>query len=171
MQDCARPGAQLWWPSGYALAFLITLLSFILTPRVATRWMLGVMEAGLVPGVVYYLSWYNFLIQPPTLNFSDVHFFFHSWYKRSEYGIRVAIFFSAATASGAFGGLLAVCGPKLALANPVTHDTPFLSRVPGGHLKNGWGRGKARMGVDIHPRGLGDDSCRRRLILHHPRFS
>jgi len=32
-----------------------------------------------------------------------------SWYKRSEFGIRAAIFFSAATISGAFGGLLAVC--------------------------------------------------------------
>jgi MFS family permease len=30
-----------------------------------------------------------------------------SWYKRSEYGVRVAIFFSAASVSGAFGGLLA----------------------------------------------------------------
>jgi cyanate permease len=33
--------------------------------------------------------------------------FIHSWYKRSEYGTRAAVFFSAATASGAFGGLLA----------------------------------------------------------------
>lgn len=32
----------------------------------------------------------------------------HSWYKRSEFGLRAAIFFSAATVSGAFGGLLAV---------------------------------------------------------------
>ena len=31
-----------------------------------------------------------------------------SWYKRSEFGLRIAIFFSAATVSGAFGGLLAV---------------------------------------------------------------
>ena len=31
-----------------------------------------------------------------------------SWYKRSEFGVRAAIFFSAATVSGAFGGLLAV---------------------------------------------------------------
>ena len=31
-----------------------------------------------------------------------------SWYKRSEFGIRAAIFFSAASVSGAFGGLLAV---------------------------------------------------------------
>ncbi|KIM90410.1 hypothetical protein PILCRDRAFT_812146 [Piloderma croceum F 1598] len=50
------------------------------------RWMLGTFEAGLFPGVNYYLS---------------------CWYKRSEFGIRAAIFFSAATVSGAFGGLLA----------------------------------------------------------------
>ncbi len=29
------------------------------------------------------------------------------WYRREEYGFRAAIFFSAATVSGAFGGLLA----------------------------------------------------------------
>ena len=58
MQDCARSGAQLWWPSWYALAFLIT-LPIILTPRTAMRWMLGTMEAGLFPGVTYYLSWYT----------------------------------------------------------------------------------------------------------------
>jgi MFS family permease len=29
------------------------------------------------------------------------------WYKRSELGIRIAIFFSAAALAGAFGGLLA----------------------------------------------------------------
>ncbi|KAF4569603.1 hypothetical protein EYR40_008581 [Pleurotus pulmonarius] len=50
------------------------------------RWMLGVFEAGLFPGVNYYLS---------------------CWYKRSEFGLRAALFFSAATVSGAFGGLLA----------------------------------------------------------------
>ncbi|GBE89578.1 MFS general substrate transporter [Sparassis latifolia] len=50
------------------------------------RWLLGTFEAGLFPGVNYYLS---------------------CWYKRSEFGVRAAIFFSAATVSGAFGGLLA----------------------------------------------------------------
>ncbi|THV02517.1 MFS general substrate transporter [Dendrothele bispora CBS 962.96] len=50
------------------------------------RWMLGMFEAGLFPGVNYYLS---------------------CWYKRTEFGIRAALFFSAATVSGAFGGLLA----------------------------------------------------------------
>ncbi|GAB7357232.1 hypothetical protein MBLNU459_g8212t1 [Dothideomycetes sp. NU459] len=50
------------------------------------RWFLGMAEAGLFPGVNYYLS---------------------CWYKRSELGIRAAIFFSAAALAGSFGGLLA----------------------------------------------------------------
>ncbi|KAF8315934.1 MFS general substrate transporter [Clavulina sp. PMI_390] len=50
------------------------------------RWFLGATEAGLFPGINYYLS---------------------CWYKRRELGIRAAAFFSAATLSAAFGGLLA----------------------------------------------------------------
>ncbi|KAK0214784.1 MFS general substrate transporter [Armillaria fumosa] len=50
------------------------------------RWMLGMFEACLYPGVNFYLS---------------------CWYKRTEFGLRAAFFFSAATVSGAFGGLLA----------------------------------------------------------------
>ncbi|PGH05290.1 hypothetical protein GX51_03011 [Blastomyces parvus] len=50
------------------------------------RFFLGVAEAGLFPGVGYLLS---------------------CWYKRSEFGIRMAIFFSAAAIAGSFGGLLA----------------------------------------------------------------
>jgi MFS family permease len=42
------------------------------------------------------------------LNFlCSVNYFLSCWYKRSELGIRVAVFFAAATVSGAFGGLLA----------------------------------------------------------------
>ncbi|KAF2084259.1 putative MFS transporter [Saccharata proteae CBS 121410] len=53
----------------------------------AARFFLGVAEAGLFPGVNYYLScWYVY---------------------RSEFGIRAAIFFSAAAVAGSFGGLLA----------------------------------------------------------------
>ena len=52
----------------------------------AARWFLGLMEAGLFPGINFYLS---------------------AWYKRRELGIRAAIFFSAAAVSGSFGGLLA----------------------------------------------------------------
>ncbi|KAK2796734.1 hypothetical protein FQN51_009072 [Onygenales sp. PD_10] len=58
----------------------------------AARWFLGVAEAGLFPGVSYYLS---------------------CWYRRMEFGIRMAIFFSAAAVAGSFGGLLAAAIAKM----------------------------------------------------------
>ncbi|TQS39060.1 hypothetical protein Golomagni_00420 [Golovinomyces magnicellulatus] len=58
----------------------------------AARWFLGLAEAGLFPGISYYLS---------------------CWYKRSEFGIRIAIFFSSAAVSGSFGGLLAFAIAKM----------------------------------------------------------
>ncbi|KAJ9122150.1 hypothetical protein QFC24_004378 [Naganishia onofrii] len=50
------------------------------------RIFLGITEAGLFPGVSFYLT---------------------QWYRRYEINFRIALFFSAATAAGAFGGLLA----------------------------------------------------------------
>ncbi|KND92941.1 putative transporter [Tolypocladium ophioglossoides CBS 100239] len=58
----------------------------------AGRWFLGVCEAGLFPGINYYLS---------------------CWYRRDEFGVRAAIFFSAAAVSGSFGGLLAAAIQKM----------------------------------------------------------
>ncbi|KAH8723651.1 high-affinity nicotinic acid transporter [Phaeosphaeriaceae sp. PMI808] len=52
----------------------------------ATRVFLGVFEGGLFPGVNYYIT---------------------QWYVRNECGFRMALFFSAATLAGAFGGVLA----------------------------------------------------------------
>ncbi|POS76718.1 high-affinity nicotinic acid transporter [Diaporthe helianthi] len=52
----------------------------------AARAALGLAEGGLFPGITYYIT---------------------MWYPRHECGLRMAIFFSAATAAGAFGGLLA----------------------------------------------------------------
>ncbi|KAF2127679.1 high-affinity nicotinic acid transporter [Dothidotthia symphoricarpi CBS 119687] len=52
----------------------------------ATRVFLGVFEGGLFPGVNYYIT---------------------QWYVRNECGFRMAMFFSAATLAGAFGGILA----------------------------------------------------------------
>lgn len=52
----------------------------------AARWFLGLAEAGLFPGISFYLS---------------------CWYKRSELGVRTALFFSSAAIAGSFGGLLA----------------------------------------------------------------
>ncbi|KEF51441.1 uncharacterized protein A1O9_12590 [Exophiala aquamarina CBS 119918] len=58
----------------------------------AARWFLGLFEAGLFPGCQFYLS---------------------CWYKRSEFGIRSAVFFSAAAIAGSFGGLLAAAISKI----------------------------------------------------------
>ncbi|KAH7885894.1 major facilitator superfamily domain-containing protein [Phlebopus sp. FC_14] len=52
---------------------------------VALRVLLGLAEAGLYPGIVFYIS---------------------CWYKHSELGTRVAAFFTSATIAGAFSGLL-----------------------------------------------------------------
>jgi MFS family permease len=53
---------------------------------VAVRAILGVAEGGLLPGMVLYLSFF---------------------YKRSDLALRIGLFYTAASLSGAFGGLLA----------------------------------------------------------------
>ena len=58
----------------------------------AARWFLGLAEAGLFPGVNYYLG---------------------CWYKSSEIGVRSSLFFSAAALAGSFGGLLAAAIAKM----------------------------------------------------------
>lgn len=50
------------------------------------RFLLGVMEAGLFPGFVYYLTF---------------------WYRTSERSMRVALILASATLAGAFGGAIA----------------------------------------------------------------
>lgn len=50
------------------------------------RFILGVVEAGLFPGLVYYLTF---------------------WYRVSERSIRVALILASATLAGAFGGAIA----------------------------------------------------------------
>lgn len=80
---------HIWFPTIIILwGITMTLMGVMknYNDYLAARWFLGVFEAGLFPGVNYYLS---------------------SWYRRSEFGLRAAIFFSAATVAGAFGGLLA----------------------------------------------------------------
>lgn len=51
-----------------------------------TRVFLGATEAGLFPGAAFFLT---------------------QWYRRYEINLRLSVFFSAATAAGCFGGLLA----------------------------------------------------------------
>ncbi|KAF7561324.1 hypothetical protein G7046_g2825 [Stylonectria norvegica] len=71
----------LW---GIVMTLMGTVSSY--SGLLAARWFLGVAEAGLFPGVNYYLG---------------------CWYKGSEIGARASIFFSAAALAGSFGGLLA----------------------------------------------------------------
>lgn len=56
------------------------------TGLLVARMALGLAEGGLFPGVTFYIT---------------------LWYRRHECGYRMALFFSAATLAGAFGGLLA----------------------------------------------------------------
>ncbi|KAJ3481682.1 hypothetical protein NLI96_g7499 [Meripilus lineatus] len=68
------------------------------------------------------------------LAFASQTFNVYSWYKRSEFGIRAAVFFSAATVSGAFGGLLAVrlfilSGPTQPLMVPLLSFPPWWNQA------------------------------------------
>lgn len=66
----------------------MTAMGFVknFTSLLIVRMALGLAEGGLFPGVTWYIT---------------------LWYRRHECGYRMAIFFSAATLAGAFGGLLA----------------------------------------------------------------
>ncbi|KXS96984.1 hypothetical protein AC578_5532 [Pseudocercospora eumusae] len=90
-----RIGPKLWLPSTtLAFGIVATLQGVIvynggnsgLAGFFVVRFMLGVAEGALFPGVVFYLS---------------------MWYKRAERQYRVALFFAMASLAGAFGGILA----------------------------------------------------------------
>ncbi|WKT43527.1 MFS transporter superfamily [Fusarium oxysporum f. sp. vasinfectum] len=76
------PGIMIVWGSLCAVMSVSKNYGTIL----AFRFILGCIESGFFPGVLYLLS---------------------SWYTRAELGKRFAIFYAAAVLSGAFGGLLA----------------------------------------------------------------
>ncbi|KAJ6498956.1 MFS general substrate transporter [Mycena sanguinolenta] len=78
-----------WIPSiMLAWGVVMTFMFFCNTYHdlIIARIFLGLAEAGLFPGITFYLS---------------------LWYRRRDVASRVAIFFSAATVAGAFGGILA----------------------------------------------------------------
>ncbi|KAJ7045875.1 major facilitator superfamily domain-containing protein [Mycena alexandri] len=84
-----------WIPSimlAWGLVMTLMCLCKSYHDLVIARIFLGLAEAGLFPGVTFYLS---------------------LWYRRREVASRVAIFFSAATVAGAFGGLLAFAIEKM----------------------------------------------------------
>lgn len=84
-----RTTPKLWLPTlmlvwGIVATLLGVSQSFV--GFLAARFFLGVTESGLFPGVVFYVS---------------------MWYKRTESHYRVALFLSAASLAGAFGGIFA----------------------------------------------------------------
>jgi MFS family permease len=86
---------SIWLPAiMVAWGIVMTLMGIVhnYAGLLSARIFLGVTEAGLFPGVAYYLT---------------------NWYKREEIQLRQAMFFSAASVAGAFSGLLAFAIGKM----------------------------------------------------------
>jgi MFS family permease len=103
-----RTSPRLWLPTVALIwGIVATLLGVVsnLAGYLTSRFFLGVAESGLFPGVVFYMS---------------------MWYKRNEQHYRIALFFSAASLAGAFGGILAWVSPvpraRETTYNPLTRS-------------------------------------------------
>ncbi|KAJ5535019.1 hypothetical protein N7527_001273 [Penicillium freii] len=84
-----KASPKIWLPFLTAIWGIITMcLGFVqnFAGFVAVRALLGIAEGGLLPGMVLYLS---------------------SFYRRGDLALRIGLFYTAASLSGAFGGLLA----------------------------------------------------------------
>ncbi|ROT36166.1 MFS general substrate transporter [Sodiomyces alkalinus F11] len=79
-----------WFIPGTSLAFgLISIFTAFVQTQAqmsAIRFLLGIFEAGMLPGIAYYLS---------------------RWYQRAELTFRLSLYMVMAPLAGAFGGLLA----------------------------------------------------------------
>ncbi|KAF2665967.1 MFS general substrate transporter [Microthyrium microscopicum] len=87
MMQATRPSR--WIPSIMVVwGLMCIIMGFVKSYAglMAVRAALGLAEGGLFPGITFYLT---------------------LWYCRHETGLRMSLFFSAATLAGAFGGLLA----------------------------------------------------------------
>lgn len=79
-----------WWIPAISLGFGICSICTAFTHNIhqisGVRFLLGMFEAGMLPGIAYYLS---------------------RWYRRSELAFRLSLYIVMAPLAGAFGGLLA----------------------------------------------------------------
>lgn len=84
-----------WWGPGWFLPATTLLFGIVsvgtafvdTVPQISgVRFLLGVFEAGMMPGIAYYLS---------------------RWYRRAELAFRLSLYLVMAPLAGAFGGLLA----------------------------------------------------------------
>jgi len=71
---------------GFGAASIATAFVHDLRAICGVRFVLGIFEAGMLPGIAYYLS---------------------RWYRRSELAFRLSLYIVASPLAGAFGGLLA----------------------------------------------------------------
>lgn len=71
---------------GFGICSIGTAFVSNLSGAAAVRFVLGIFEAGMLPGVAYYMS---------------------RWYRRSELAFRLSLYIVAAPLAGGFGGLLA----------------------------------------------------------------
>lgn len=71
---------------GFGIATITTAYVRDFSALCGVRFVLGFMEAGMMPSIVFYLS---------------------RWYRRSELTFRASLFITTASLAGAFGGLLA----------------------------------------------------------------
>lgn len=71
---------------GFGLASIFTAFVTNLSEACAVRFVLGIFEAGMLPGIAYYMS---------------------RWYRRAELTYRLSLYIVMSPLAGAFGGLLA----------------------------------------------------------------
>ena len=77
---------------GFGICSLGTAFVHDISGACGVRFLLGIFEAGMLPGIAYYLS---------------------RWYRRSELAFRLSLYIAMAPLAGAFGGLLASAILKL----------------------------------------------------------
>lgn len=121
-----RIGPKLWLPSITVAWGIVATLQGIVVNKAGfyvVRTFLGITEGGLFPGVVFYLS---------------------MWYTREERTFRIALFFSAASLAGAFGGILAYVSAII--------DKSYTKSDKIGHWFHGGNRRSRWMVVDLHHR-------------------
>ena len=102
-----------WFIPSISLGFGIMTVAFAFvrtfSAACGVRFLLGLFEAGMLPGIAYYMSRCKFhQCMTPDIRLNNI-----SGYRRSELAFRLAMYIVMAPLAGAFGGLLASAILKL----------------------------------------------------------